>query len=103
MLLGEHEHTIDDKNRLTLPARFRPAFVEGIVVTRGMDSSSFHSIFGLIAGALFVRDVIARSGATLGSSSNTFAAMSRGLLPVFSVESSTPARRVTATRCGNSD
>src|SRR5438128_69678 len=37
MLLGEHEHTIDDKNRLTLPARFRPAFAEGIVVTRGMD------------------------------------------------------------------
>ena len=37
MLLGEHEHTIDDKNRLTLPARFRAAFAEGIVVTRGMD------------------------------------------------------------------
>jgi MraZ protein len=37
MLLGEFEHTIDDKNRLTLPARFRQAFAEGIVVTRGMD------------------------------------------------------------------
>jgi transcriptional regulator MraZ len=37
MLLGEHEHTIDDKNRLTLPAKFRKAFVEGIVVTRGLD------------------------------------------------------------------
>ena len=37
MLLGEHEHTIDDKNRLTLPARFRHHFAEGIVVTRGMD------------------------------------------------------------------
>jgi MraZ protein len=37
MLLGEHEHTIDDKNRLTLPARFRDAFVDGGVVTRGMD------------------------------------------------------------------
>ncbi len=23
MLLGEHEHTLDDKNRLTLPAKFR--------------------------------------------------------------------------------
>ena len=23
MLLGEHEHTLDDKNRLTLPARQR--------------------------------------------------------------------------------
>ena len=37
MLLGEHEHTIDDKNRLTLPAKFRESFAEGIVVTRGLD------------------------------------------------------------------
>jgi MraZ protein len=41
MLLGEHEHTIDDKNRLTLPARFRSRFAEGIVVTRGMDGCLF--------------------------------------------------------------
>ncbi|MFN8188218.1 MAG: division/cell wall cluster transcriptional repressor MraZ [Gaiellales bacterium] len=37
MFLGEYEHTLDDKNRLTLPAKFRDAFVEGAVVTRGMD------------------------------------------------------------------
>jgi MraZ protein len=37
MFLGEYEHTIDDKNRLTLPARFRDAFEGGGVVTRGMD------------------------------------------------------------------
>src|ERR671928_697151 len=37
MLLGEHQHTIDDKNRLTLPSRFREAFADGIVLTRGMD------------------------------------------------------------------
>ena len=37
MLLGEFEHTIDDKNRLTLPAKFRRDFADGIVVTRGMD------------------------------------------------------------------
>jgi MraZ protein len=37
MLLGEYEHTLDDKNRLTLPAKFRQDFAEGIVVTRGMD------------------------------------------------------------------
>ena len=41
MLLGEYEHTIDDKNRLTLPARFRQAFADGIVVTRGMDGCLF--------------------------------------------------------------
>ena len=41
MLLGEHEHTIDDKNRLTLPARIRHHFADGIVVTRGMDGCQF--------------------------------------------------------------
>ena len=37
MLLGAYEHTIDDKNRLTLPAKFRQAFTDGVVVTRGFD------------------------------------------------------------------
>jgi MraZ protein len=37
VFLGEYEHTLDDKNRLTLPARFREAFAGGGVVTRGMD------------------------------------------------------------------
>ena len=37
MFFGEYEHTIDDKNRLTLPARFRDAFGAGVVLTRGLD------------------------------------------------------------------
>ncbi len=37
MLLGEYEHTIDEKNRLTLPARFRRAFADGIFVVKGFD------------------------------------------------------------------
>ena len=38
MLLGEYEHTIDDKNRLTLPAKFRQAMAGGVVLTRGLDA-----------------------------------------------------------------
>lgn len=37
MLLGEHEHALDDKNRLTLPAKLRQSFSDGLVVSRGMD------------------------------------------------------------------
>ena len=37
MFFGEYEHTIDDKNRLTLPARFRDSFAGGVVLTRGLD------------------------------------------------------------------
>ncbi|MDQ3066264.1 MAG: division/cell wall cluster transcriptional repressor MraZ [Actinomycetota bacterium] len=37
MFFGEYEHTIDDKNRLTLPSRFREALAGGVVLTRGLD------------------------------------------------------------------
>jgi MraZ protein len=41
MLLGEYEHSLDDKNRLTLPAKVRQALGGGVVVTRGMDGCLF--------------------------------------------------------------
>jgi MraZ protein len=53
MLLGEYEHTLDDKNRLTLPAKFREAFAGGVVVTRGMDGCL--SVFTREAWHEFVR------------------------------------------------
>jgi len=37
MFLGEFAHTIDDKGRLTIPARFRDDLESGVVVTRGLD------------------------------------------------------------------
>jgi MraZ protein len=41
MFLGEYEHTLDTKGRLTLPARFRDQLAQGLVVTRGLDGCLF--------------------------------------------------------------
>lgn len=37
MFVGEYNHSIDDKGRLTIPARFRPDFETGLFVTVGLD------------------------------------------------------------------
>jgi MraZ protein len=37
MFIGTYEHTIDEKSRLTLPARFRDGLGEHVVLTRGLD------------------------------------------------------------------
>ena len=34
MFLGEYTHSLDNKGRLTIPAKFRNAFANGLVVTR---------------------------------------------------------------------
>ncbi|MFO7572911.1 MAG: division/cell wall cluster transcriptional repressor MraZ [Gaiellaceae bacterium] len=37
MFYGEYEHTVDEKSRLTLPARFRHALAGGVVLSRGLE------------------------------------------------------------------
>jgi len=41
MLLGQYTHTLDDKKRLSFPAKFRKALGKGVVVTRGLDKCLF--------------------------------------------------------------
>ncbi len=41
MLIGEYQHTLDDKNRVSLPKQFRALLGRKIVVTRGLDNCLF--------------------------------------------------------------
>lgn len=37
MFIGEYHYLIDDKNRLSIPVKFRASFKNGAVLTRGID------------------------------------------------------------------
>lgn len=37
MFLGQFDHVLDEKNRLTLPARYRSELERGVFITRGLD------------------------------------------------------------------
>lgn len=41
MLIGEYTHTIDDKNRVSLPSKFRTLLGKKIVITPGLDQCLF--------------------------------------------------------------
>ena len=41
MFLGEYQHTIDAKNRMALPAKFRNDLKGGAIITRGIDQCLF--------------------------------------------------------------
>jgi len=37
MFLGRYEHTLDEKNRMTIPSRFREQLAHGVVLSPGLD------------------------------------------------------------------
>jgi MraZ protein len=41
MFIGEYEHTLDEKNRVSLPKQFRVGLGKSMVVTRGLDNCLF--------------------------------------------------------------
>jgi len=41
MLIGEYIHTVDDKNRVSLPAKFRKELGKKVIITPGLDLCLF--------------------------------------------------------------
>ena len=41
LLIGEYEHTLDEKKRVSLPKTFRAALGKRVVMTRGLDNCLF--------------------------------------------------------------
>ena len=41
MLIGEYTHTVDEKNRLSLPAKFRAEMGKKVIITPGLDQCLF--------------------------------------------------------------
>lgn len=38
MLIGEYKHTLDEKNRISIPSKFRDVLGKKIVITKGLDN-----------------------------------------------------------------
>ena len=104
MLLGEYEHSLDDKNRLTLPAKFRDAFSEGVVVTRGMDgclSAYARASWEQLAGRIGTLDPLSRESRVMqrhffaGASAGELDKQGRMVLPAALIESARLGRDVT--------
>src|ERR671934_2315722 len=106
MLLGEYDHTIDEKNRLTLPAKFRGDFARGIVVTRGLDGCLFaytgDAWERLVASTLAEVDQLSQEGRRLyrhffsGASESELDRQGRVMLPAALLEHATLGRAVVA-------
>ncbi len=58
MFLGTHTHSIDDKGRLTLPAKWRQELAGGVTITRGLDDCLF--VFPKNKFAAIARDLDAQ-------------------------------------------
>lgn len=41
MFLGEYQHTLDEKGRIVMPAKFRARLASGVVVTKGQEHCLF--------------------------------------------------------------
>ncbi len=59
MFLGDHQHTLDAKGRVSLPAKFRAEMTGRIVVAKGLDECLY--VYPAEEYARFVADLLAGS------------------------------------------
>ena len=59
MFLGEYTHIIDDKGRLTIPAKFRSDLAAGLILTRGFDENLM--IYTITGWKELAERIVARS------------------------------------------
>ncbi len=55
MFLGEFHLSIDEKGRVAIPVKFRPALASGVVITRGFDASL--ALYGAQTWETFARQL----------------------------------------------
>jgi len=64
-MLGEYKHSIDEKGRIAVPAKFRPNVHAGAVITRGLDRCLF--VFTATEWEALVRKITALPLAQAGA------------------------------------
>ncbi len=111
MLIGEYRHTMDDKNRLSLPAKFRRETGKKVVITSGLDSCLF--IFTVKSWESITERLSSPDSAMLSADSRSFNryllggaveidvdALGRMLLPEYLVSRAKLGRKVVIVGVG---
>ena len=70
MLIGEHLHTIDDKGRTSLPAKFRKEMGANVVIAPGIDNCL--SVYGIKEWEGFVSSLSRGDSSVLQSDNRNF-------------------------------
>jgi transcriptional regulator MraZ len=110
MLLGEHEHSLDDKNRLTLPAKLREQLGDHVVITRGMDGCIYvyaRGAFEELASRIGALDSLSAGARQMqrhffgNATAGELDKQGRVVIPARLLERQTVGREVTVTGVGD--